>query len=183
MFRPSLLRQVAAAAPTVLQSTTTTTTSVTKSAVPSLVRFATFATRPAQSPDAPPRRLSRRKDNVANRLSPPPPPSPEPRRARPYIITKTSSNEFPIYHLAKRGGNKKLTTIKKVEGDAQVFKRWLAEDLQISLDSIRVKTPTGHVEVDVRHSPPTINHKPSSSSLPNSHSNIHSGIYITINMD
>ena len=54
-----------------------------------------------------------------------------------------------MYHLAKRGGNKKLTQIKKVQGDGQALRRDLAQFLGLDVKEVRVKVPTGHVEVDV----------------------------------
>ncbi|KAK3938984.1 mitochondrial large subunit ribosomal protein-domain-containing protein [Diplogelasinospora grovesii] len=65
----------------------------------------------------------------------------------PYLIGRTPSNSYPVYQVAKRGGNYKLTTIKKVEGDKRAFQRSLAQDLGLELDQVGVKHPTGHIEV------------------------------------
>ncbi|KAH7382891.1 mitochondrial large subunit ribosomal protein-domain-containing protein [Cadophora sp. MPI-SDFR-AT-0126] len=52
-----------------------------------------------------------------------PPPS------KPYRLIRTPSNKLPIYLLWKRGGNKKLTRVRKIEGDVNVLKT----DLQVAL--------------------------------------------------
>lgn len=35
----------------------------------------------------------------------------------PYTISRTQSSNLPVYHLAKAGGNKHLTTLRKLTGD------------------------------------------------------------------
>jgi large subunit ribosomal protein L49 len=54
-----------------------------------------------------------------------------------------------VYHLAKRGGNKKLTSIKKVEGDRARFRAALARDLGVPEKGVVVNNLTGHVIVPV----------------------------------
>ncbi|PVH87929.1 hypothetical protein DL98DRAFT_509455 [Cadophora sp. DSE1049] len=49
--------------------------------------------------------------------------------SKPYRLIRTPSNKLPIYLLWKRGGNKKLTRVRKIEGDVNVLKT----DLQIAL--------------------------------------------------
>ncbi|KAK0724469.1 mitochondrial large subunit ribosomal protein-domain-containing protein [Lasiosphaeris hirsuta] len=62
-------------------------------------------------------------------------------------VSRTPSNQLPVYELAKRGGNYKLTQIKKVEGDKAAFKETLARDLGLDIKKVILKVPTGHVEV------------------------------------
>merc|ERR1712093_493716 len=48
---------------------------------------------------------------------------------KPYRLIRTPSNKLPIYLLWKRGGNKKLTRVRKIEGDVNLLK----SDLQAAL--------------------------------------------------
>ena len=54
-----------------------------------------------------------------------------------------------MYQLAKRGGNKKITNIKKVEGDRASFRTGLAQLLGIEEKTVLVNNLTGHVVVPV----------------------------------
>jgi hypothetical protein len=54
-----------------------------------------------------------------------------------------------VYQLAKRGGNKKLTLIKKVEGDRTRFQSALAQELGVEEKAVVVNNLTGHVIVKV----------------------------------
>lgn len=72
-----------------------------------------------------------------------------PRPPPPFVINRTPSNNLPVYFLTKRGGNKKLTLIRKLEGDRVALAQWLAEDLGLEKKQVRVKSPTNHVELDV----------------------------------
>ncbi|CCC05294.1 hypothetical protein SMACR_08546 [Sordaria macrospora] len=67
---------------------------------------------------------------------------------KPYLVGRAWTQRLPVYHLAKRGGNKKLTQIKKVQGDGQALRRDLAQLLGLDVKEVRVKVPTGHLEVD-----------------------------------
>ncbi|KAK5657532.1 hypothetical protein OQA88_3105 [Cercophora sp. LCS_1] len=79
------------------------------------------------------------------------PPAAKPRAKGPYIVSRTPSLQFPVYHLAKSGGNRKLTVLKKVEGDKRTLSRILAKDLGLKEEDVRVKVPTGHIEVKGHH--------------------------------
>ncbi|KAK4120533.1 hypothetical protein N657DRAFT_649032 [Parathielavia appendiculata] len=71
----------------------------------------------------------------------------------PYRVSRTPSNNLAVYELAKRGGNKLLTTIKKVEGDRAAFRTELARGLGLAevddkgRKTVVVNTLTGHVIV------------------------------------
>ena len=41
----------------------------------------------------------------------------QPASVLPYTISRTPSSNLPVYHLAKAGGNKHLTTVRKLSGD------------------------------------------------------------------
>lgn len=41
----------------------------------------------------------------------------QPTSILPYSISRTPSSNLPVYHLAKAGGNKHLTTVRKLAGD------------------------------------------------------------------
>jgi large subunit ribosomal protein L49 len=70
----------------------------------------------------------------------------------PFRIQRTPSNNLAVYELAKRGGNMKLTTIKKIEGDRAAFRAELAKGLGVAEDdkkAVWVNSLTGHVTVSV----------------------------------
>ena len=67
----------------------------------------------------------------------------------PFLVSRTSSGNFPVYHLAKRGGNYKLTVIKKIEGNKQALRQSLVEELGLDDALVKVLVPTGHIEVKV----------------------------------
>lgn len=67
----------------------------------------------------------------------------------PYLVSRTPSNNLPIYQDCKRGGNFKVTHLKKVAGNAQVLKSGLAAELSLKPDQIRVNPVTGHIEIRV----------------------------------
>ena len=46
---------------------------------------------------------------------------PLPASALPYTISRTRSSNIPVYHLAKAGGNKHLTQVRKLTGDLQAL--------------------------------------------------------------
>ncbi|KAK3951354.1 mitochondrial large subunit ribosomal protein-domain-containing protein [Pseudoneurospora amorphoporcata] len=80
--------------------------------------------------------------------APPTESKPAPPVRKPYLVGRAWTQRLPVYHLAKRGGNKKLTQIKKVQGDGQALRRDLAQFLGLEEKAVRVKVPTGHLEVD-----------------------------------
>lgn len=67
----------------------------------------------------------------------------------PYLVSRTPSQNLPIYQDGKRGGNLKVTHLKKVAGDAQALKRDLAAALSLRPDQIRLNPVTGHIEMMV----------------------------------
>jgi large subunit ribosomal protein L49 len=79
-----------------------------------------------------------------------PTPQAKPATRPPYLVERTPSKNLPVYQLAKRGGNYKLTIVKKVDGDKQALRRDIAQALGMDLEDVRVKSVTGHVELKVR---------------------------------
>ena len=83
----------------------------------------------------------------------PPPTTSEatpPTTARPpYNVTRTPSSQLRVYHLAKRGGNKKLTTVKGIEGNRQALAADLAGALRLGAKEVATNNLTGHVIVSV----------------------------------
>ncbi|KAF8857033.1 hypothetical protein BDZ45DRAFT_691219 [Acephala macrosclerotiorum] len=64
-----------------------------------------------------------------------------------YRITRTPSNNYPIYTLSKRGGNMKLTKIRRIEGDANALRRDLVVALGLEEKEVVVNQLTRHVVV------------------------------------
>jgi large subunit ribosomal protein L49 len=65
-------------------------------------------------------------------------------------VARTPSGNLAVYELAKRGGNKKLTLLKKIEGDRAALRAALAEGLKMSEKDVKLNTLTGHLRVEVR---------------------------------
>jgi large subunit ribosomal protein L49 len=74
---------------------------------------------------------------------------PTPPPARPYLVTKTPSNQYPIYTLKKRGGNMKLTRIRKIEGDLAALKADLTAALKVEEKDVTINQLTRHIIVKV----------------------------------
>ncbi|CAL3971792.1 unnamed protein product [Diplocarpon coronariae] len=67
--------------------------------------------------------------------------------SRPYRITLTRSKGLPIYLLAKRGGNKKLTRIRRIEGDVKELKKDLQEALGMDGKDVTINQLTKQIIV------------------------------------
>ncbi|KAM7203170.1 Mitochondrial large subunit ribosomal protein (Img2) domain containing protein [Naviculisporaceae sp. PSN 640] len=87
-------------------------------------------------------------DVAPKQTKPAPVQNPAPRGPAPFVISRTASQNLPVYLECKRGGNKKLTLIRKLEGDRTVLAQWLAEDFGLEKKKVRVKAPTNHVELE-----------------------------------
>jgi large subunit ribosomal protein L49 len=48
----------------------------------------------------------------------------------PYFVTRTQNNELPVYSDYKRGGNLKLTLVRKVSGDPSALRDALRRELR-----------------------------------------------------
>ncbi|KAK0612142.1 mitochondrial large subunit ribosomal protein-domain-containing protein [Immersiella caudata] len=71
----------------------------------------------------------------------------KPATKAPYLVGRTPSNNLPVYQLTKRGGNYKLTVVKKVDGDKQALRHDMAQEFGMDIEDVRVKTVTGHLEL------------------------------------
>lgn len=70
-----------------------------------------------------------------------------------YFVTRSPSNELPIYTLRKRGGNLHLTKIKKVDGKADVLRDELQAFLGLGEKEATINTTTGHIMLKGHHKP------------------------------
>lgn len=136
MLRQTLLRRTAT--PSRLL-----TLQKTPSALPSVRRIATTADPSSSSPSTPPL-SSAQPPSASPAVAARPPP---PRAA--YLVSRTPSLNLPVYNDSKRGGNKKLTILKKIEGDARALKEALRTELGLEEGQIKINHVTGHIEIAV----------------------------------
>jgi large subunit ribosomal protein L49 len=69
----------------------------------------------------------------------------------PYRVNRTPSSYLPIYTLAKRGGNLKLTKVRKIEGDINTLRSHLLEALQLGEKEIEINRLTNHIIIKASH--------------------------------
>ncbi|OIW26597.1 hypothetical protein CONLIGDRAFT_716855 [Coniochaeta ligniaria NRRL 30616] len=74
-------------------------------------------------------------------------PDSNPAARPPYLVSRTPSLFLPVYQDTKRGGNKKLTVLKKIEGDARALKEALKAELKLEDGQIKINHVTGHIEI------------------------------------
>ncbi|KAH9905941.1 mitochondrial large subunit ribosomal protein-domain-containing protein [Xylariomycetidae sp. FL2044] len=65
----------------------------------------------------------------------------------PYFVGRNLFNNLSIYHKSKRGGNLKLTVLKRGEGNLQVLKQDLKSALQLREGDISVNSVTKHLVI------------------------------------
>jgi large subunit ribosomal protein L49 len=70
-------------------------------------------------------------------------------KAPDYLVSRTPSNNLPVYQLRKRGGNKKLTYVKKIDGNREGLSAALEKTLGLRQGVVRVNQVTKHVVVPV----------------------------------
>ena len=154
MLRPTTLFRAVAAAPRHILPQPTATTFLAR-------RFLT--TTPSSTP-APEPAATTPLETPSSSSSPTQTPSPTvrqrtpspPKGTFPFHIGRTPSNNFAVYQLAKRGGNKLLTVIKKVEGDASTFQDALASGLALGEGVVTYNQHTRHVILAVRSPSPQV---------------------------
>ena len=73
-----------------------------------------------------------------------------PLRTEPYHVSRTPSQQLPIYLLAKRGGNLHQTRVKKIEGDIATLRKELQQALVIDEEDIKINQLTRHIIIKVR---------------------------------
>ncbi|KAK5125221.1 hypothetical protein LTR85_000897 [Meristemomyces frigidus] len=71
----------------------------------------------------------------------------------PYFVTRTPSNELPIYTLRKRGGNLKMTRVKKIDGKVDTLRDELRGVLGLQEKDCQVNPVTRHVVLKGHHKP------------------------------
>jgi hypothetical protein len=65
-------------------------------------------------------------------------------------VTRTPSRNLAVYQDAKRGGNYKLTLVKKVWGDTHALRMHLVQDLALPRREVTINQVTGHISIRVR---------------------------------
>ncbi|TKX24632.1 54S ribosomal protein img2 [Elsinoe australis] len=65
----------------------------------------------------------------------------------PYFVTRTPSNELPIYHFHKAGGNKKLTRIRRIDGNVEALRNEVQNHLQLKREDCVINQLTKQVVV------------------------------------
>ena len=71
----------------------------------------------------------------------------------PYFVSRSANNELPIYTLRKRGGNLKMTRVKKVDGDRMKLRNALKTALQVREKDCVINSVTGHIMIKGHHKP------------------------------
>lgn len=64
-----------------------------------------------------------------------------------YHVARTTTKNLPIYTDYKRGGNLKLTTIRKITGDLSALKEELKLYLRMKDEDVKINSLTQHVIV------------------------------------
>ncbi|KAL9120761.1 MAG: hypothetical protein Q9187_002686 [Circinaria calcarea] len=62
-----------------------------------------------------------------------------------YHVNRTPSQQLPVYHLAKRGGNLKQTRIRKISGDVASLRQDLQQALGLREEHIVINQLTKHI--------------------------------------
>jgi large subunit ribosomal protein L49 len=68
---------------------------------------------------------------------------------KPYRISLTPSKQYPVYTLKKRGGNMKLTKLRRIEGDVNALRTELQEALGLEQKEVVINQLTRHIIVKV----------------------------------
>lgn len=66
-----------------------------------------------------------------------------------YHVHRTASQQLPVYHLAKRGGNLHQTRVRKIDGDIKALKDDLQRALSIKEEHIVINQLTRHIIIKV----------------------------------
>ncbi|KAI1126990.1 mitochondrial large subunit ribosomal protein-domain-containing protein [Nemania abortiva] len=77
----------------------------------------------------------------------PAPSEPNAPRQLPYFVGRNNLNNLSIYQKSKRGGNYKLTVLKKGEGDLVALKQDIKEALQLPDSEISINSVTKHIMI------------------------------------
>lgn len=79
----------------------------------------------------------------------PPPPTQESPQILSYHISRTKAQGLPIYEITK-GGNKRLTRIRRIVGDIKTLKRDIQTELQVPDEHVRINYLTKNIIVKVQ---------------------------------
>jgi large subunit ribosomal protein L49 len=85
-------------------------------------------------------------------VPPPPAQAATPAKPKPYRITLTPSKNLPVYTLAKRGGNMKLTKVRRIEGDVTALRNDLRAALELDEKEVTINQLTRQIIVKVCYS-------------------------------
>ncbi|KAI1771046.1 mitochondrial large subunit ribosomal protein-domain-containing protein [Hypoxylon cercidicola] len=97
-------------------------------------------------------------------IPPPPEPTSPPAQSEapnpsrlPYFVGRNDLNSLSVYHKNKRGGNLKLTLVKKGEGDLMALKQDIKEALQLNDRDISINSITRHIVIRGRKRAQVVN--------------------------
>ncbi|KAF4556353.1 putative mitochondrial large subunit ribosomal protein (Img2) [Elsinoe fawcettii] len=103
-----------------------------------------------------PTRVKNYRDKVPTRtLSRQPLPEEQCAPNLPYFVTRTPSNELPIYQFHMAGGNKKLTRIRKIDGNLDALREEVQNTFQLKREECTINQLTrqvivkGHVKEEI----------------------------------
>ena len=66
-----------------------------------------------------------------------------------YHVHRTASQQLPVYHLAKRGGNLHQTRVRKIDGDIKALRDDLRRALGLKEEHIVINHLTRHIIIKV----------------------------------
>ncbi|KIW02803.1 uncharacterized protein PV09_05864 [Verruconis gallopava] len=69
----------------------------------------------------------------------------------PYHVSRTPSNNLPVYHDTRNGNTRKETIIRKISGDARPLRDAIRELLGVEAEKVWIGKVTGHVYVKGHH--------------------------------
>lgn len=75
--------------------------------------------------------------------------TPTPPRQLPYFVERNPFNNFGVYQQKKRGGNLKVTLLKKGVGDLVALKNDLIDALQLRAEEVSINNVTKHIMLKV----------------------------------
>ena len=88
-------------------------------------------------------------DGTEYTAEPPQAPAQESLQILPYHINRTKAQGLPIYEITK-GGNKRLTRIRRIVGDIKILKRDIQTALQVPDEHIKINYLTKTIIVKVK---------------------------------
>jgi large subunit ribosomal protein L49 len=68
---------------------------------------------------------------------------------QPYRVSRTPSNNLPVYLLAKSGGNLKQTKVRKIEGDIKLLRAHLQQALGLKENEVTINQLTQQIIIRV----------------------------------